>query len=125
MTLEKIESGSRSGGQPKISLRKSNSIGINSAALSEYFEDATHVNVYYDSEENIIGLEPLEEEEDGSYTLSKVSESGSVTPTSFLKSAGLVPDVTTHYSPYLHDDEEIVLIDLDEPDGTYGDPDGE
>mgnify|MGYP006294418949 FL=1 len=121
MPYEKFDSpGRRSGSEPMISLRKSGSIGINNAALEEHFQDAEAVAVYYNEEENRIGLEPLEEKTDESYTLSKTESGGSVAPTAFLRKYSLIPDITTQYEPF--EDEDLVAIDLDQEIGTYGEP---
>lgn len=134
MPFEKHEStgrGRSSGGVvPKISLRKSGSIGINREALEEYFEGAGAVVMYFDEEENRVGLKPVKDKdaEKGAYTLS-ISESGaSVTPSSFLNKYGLIPEITTQYEPELvtvNQSLELVSIDLDEPLATYGSPDEE
>ena len=131
MAFEKYESTGqgRGGGQtvPKISLRKSGSIGINNQALEQYFEDAGAVVMYYDDEENRVGLKPVEdkEAEDGAYTLSRSDSGGSVTPISFLNQHGLVPEITTQYEPEtvkVNQNLELVSIDLDNPYATYGSP---
>lgn len=127
MTFEKVESGGRgSTAQAKVSLRKSGSIGINNTALNEYFEDSDeYVELYFDAEENRLGIQGLSEETDDSFALSRSESGASVTPTSFLRSADLIPDVTTQYSPEIqkHEDTELVVVDIDDPIGTYGSPD--
>jgi hypothetical protein len=131
MSFEKFEGGGRgrSSSGPMISLRKSGSIGINTAAMEKYFADATAVVLYYDEAENRVGLEPVEDESaDGAYTISRTNDTGSVTPIAFLREYQLVPAVTTQYEPELRevdDGFELVTIDLDEPIGTYGSPDEE
>jgi hypothetical protein len=47
---------------------------------------------------------------------------------SFLRSADLILDVTTQYSPdtqQLDESTELVVVDLDNPIGTYGSPDSD
>lgn len=132
MTWEKVEGGGqgRTAAGPKISLRKSGSIGINNAALEEHFTDTQAVVVMWDSENRKIGFKRLEDkdEDDNSYTLSRSDSGGAVTPQSFLNSNDLVPDVTTQYRPEIeavNQNLELVVIDLDDPLGTYGTPDEE
>lgn len=125
MEFTKAKRGSRNAGAPTISLRKSNSIGVNSAALEEFFADATDVEVFYDPEEQILAFKPLNEKTDDSYTISRTNGTGSITPTSFLKQLDLVPSQTTHYEPYeleVEDGENYVAIDVSEPVGYYGEP---
>lgn len=129
MAFEKVSGSSRGSGQPKISLRKSNSIGINNAALDEYFDDDDeYVEFYFDRDSNTLGIRGLEEETEDSYSLSKTESGGTTAPTSFLKAEDLVPDITTQYEPrvqQLNDDVELVVIDLDDAIGVYGHPDSE
>lgn len=130
MPFEKVESRGRgTGAQPKISLRKSGSIGINNSALDEYFDESEeYVELYYDAEENRLGLQGLEDETEDSFSLSRTDSGGSITPMSFLRAEDLVPDVTTQYSPdtqALNSDIELVVVNLDEPIGTYGSADSE
>lgn len=127
MGFKKVETGGRgSTAQAKISLRKSGSIGINNTALNEYFEDSDeYVELYFDAEENRLGIQGLDEETDDSFALSRSESGASVTPMSFLRSADLIPDVTYQYSPETqkHEDTELVVVDIDDPIGTYGSPD--
>jgi len=130
MPFEKVDGGSRGRGAAsvsKISLRKSGSIGINNAALEEFFdEDEEHCEVYYDEDNNQVGLKGLEEESDDSFSLSRADSGASVTPMSFLRGKQLIPDITTQYIPdkeKINDSTELVVIDLDDPYQTYGSQD--
>lgn len=129
MALEKIGGSSRGTSQPKISLRKSGSIGINSAAMEEYFdEDEEYAEVYFEREtEDQLGIAGKEEETEKSYKITRSNSGGTIAPTSFLKNNDLVPEVSTHYKPYTkrHGSVELVMIDLDEPIGTHGSSDDE
>lgn len=104
MGFEKFEDSGRGRGgstQPKISLRKSNSIGINSAALEEFFEDDDEaVVMYYDEDENQVGMKPVKDkDEDGAYTLTRSESGGSVAPSAFIKNNGLTVERTMQFSP--------------------------
>lgn len=127
MALEQFKSRGRGGGadEPLISLRQSDSIGINSAAMEEWFEDATHVNLYYDDENNIIGIEPLEAHGEHSYKINKTENSGSVTPSAFFNQHSLHHDITTRYAAEWDEDEGMVLVNLNDEKGTYGTPGNE
>lgn len=130
MPFKKVSKSGRGGTtEPMISIRKSGSIGINNAALQEFFtEDEEYAEIFYDEENERLGIHALEEDTDDSYTLSRTESGGAVAPTSFLKGNRLIPDVTTQYSPYkqsVNDDTVLVAIDLDDPIGTYGEPDSE
>lgn len=122
MSFEKVKPNSSSGGSPKISLRKSGGFGINNATLEEYFpEDSEGVVIYYDKENNKVAFEPSEENDDDAYSLSRTDSGGSVTALSFINRYQLKPEITTQYIPE-EDDDGRVVIDLDDPAGTYGSP---
>ena len=131
MSFEKFEGGGRgrSSSGPMISLRKSGSIGINGAAMVEYFEDAEAAVMYYDEDDNRVGLERVDDTDaDGAYTISRTNDTGSVTPSAFLNRYDLVPEITTQFEPELYETDdgvELVTIDLEEPIGTYGSPEEE
>lgn len=127
MPFEKVKAGSRggSGNTPLISLRKSGGIGINQAAYDEFFEDAEHAEIFVDEEENQLGLKPLEEGTDDSYTISVAESGASVMPMSVMNRYQLTPDITTRYIPDLkkiNGETELVVIDLDNEYDTYGKP---
>lgn len=117
--------GRPAGTEPMISIRKSGSIGVNSAALEEYFEEADGAVMYYDEEKNRIGIEPVADKDadEAAYTVSKTESGGTIAPQAFLERYDLLPDVTTQYDPEWDEDEELVVLDLDDPSGTYGSAD--
>lgn len=116
MAFEKYEAGSGRGSpsRPEISLRQSGSIGINSRAMTEWFDDATAVNVYFDAETDTVGIEPLSQTESGSYSLSQSDGSGSVAATGFLTEYDLIPEETTTYPAQWDDEHEMVVATLSE-----------
>ncbi len=125
MAFEKVSGSSRAGTSAKISLRKSGSIGINSVALDEYFsEDEEFAEVYFDEEENRLGIAGKEEKTDDSYKITRSNSGGTVAPSSFLKGEDLIPEITTQYSPETvrHGSVDLVTIDLNNPIGTHGSP---
>jgi hypothetical protein len=107
-------------GEPMISLRKSGSFGINQPAIEEMFDDAESVALYYDEEENLVGFEPRDSDDDDAYVLTDAESGGSITAMAFVNRYGLQPELTTRFIP--EEDDELVVIDLDEPAGTYGTP---
>lgn len=128
MAFEKYEDTGRgrgrpAGADPMISIRQSGSIGINSAALEAYFDDADGAVLYFNDDDEQIGIEPVEDAdaEDAAYTVSKTDSGGTIAPRAFLEDYDLIPDVTTQYEPELDEDRGLVIVDLDKPIGTYGD----
>ena len=124
MGYEDFSGSSRGAAQAKISLRKSNSIGVNSKALEEFFEEEhEHAEVKYDSEDNKLAINPKEEATDISYKITRSASGGTIAPTSDLKANNLVPDITTQYAPEtekVNQNTEYVVIHLDNPIGTHG-----
>lgn len=118
-----------------ISIRKSASIGINSAALDEFFdEDDEGIVFYFDEDTGRVGLKAVQdkEEHDNAYTLSRSNGTGSVAPGSFLKKHDLVPERTMQYSPReIKVNQNLKLIGFDTGEhsddflGYYGNADDE
>jgi len=122
MAFEKFEeTGSmQATSEPRISLRKSGSIGISKAAMQEWFEGSDAVVLHFDEENNKVGLEPAEKSDEHSYTITRSEGGGSVTPSAFLNRFDLVPNQTTRYQTEWDEDNELVAVSLDEKLGTYG-----
>ena len=128
MPYKEPQGGSRGRtGSPMISIRKSDSIGINASAMEEYFDGVENLKLSFDPENNHLAFV---DDEDG-LSLSKNNGSGVLNPTSFLKKHRLTVDITTQYTPEIDDDpeweedasdkpDEVVYVDLDNPIGTYG-----
>jgi len=132
MGFEKFEEagsgrGRPTGTEPMISLRKSGSIGINQAAIEAYFEESDGAVMYYDEDENQVGIEPVADKDadEAAYTITKTDSGGTVAPKAFLERYDIIPEVTTQYDPELNEDDGLVVIDLDQPTGTHGSPDSE
>lgn len=130
MAFEKFDETGRGRGrspgtEPMVSLRKSGSIGINRPALEARFDDADGAVLYYDADENRIGIEPVADSDadEAAYTVSKTDSGGTIAPRAFLEEYDLVPPVTTQYDPAWDDDAGMVVINLDDPMATYGTPD--
>ncbi|TSD16204.1 hypothetical protein DP107_03355 [Haloglomus irregulare] len=117
--------GRPAGTEPMLSIRKSGSIGVNQAAIDEFFEDQDGAVMYYDEDADQVGIEPVADKDadDAAYTVSKTDSGGTIAPKAFLERYDLVPEVTTQYDPAWNDDESLVVLDLDEPKKTYGAPD--
>jgi hypothetical protein len=112
-----------------ISMRKSAGIGINQKSLEKFFEDAEAAEMYYDEETNEVGIKPIEENSESThYTLTRSESGGSITPQAFFNTHDLIPTtdegepVTKRYEPYWNGNNQLVMIDLDEPIVTYGSP---
>jgi len=113
------------GADPMVSLRKSGNIGINRAALEAYFADDDGAIMYYDGDNARIGIEPVADSDAdaAAYSVTKTDSGGTIVPKTFLEEYDLVPKVTTQYEP--DRDEDLIVVDLDDPIGTHGSPDDE
>lgn len=128
MPYEKYDKGTGRGtNQPRISLRRSNTIGINGPAMAEFFGDVDGVVLYHDEDEGRVGFEPADTDADDAYTLvaNNNADSATVNATGFMTDVGLTPEQTTHYAAQWDDDEGLVFVDLDDPVKTYGNAEGE
>jgi hypothetical protein len=78
--------------------------------------------MYYDEEESQVGIEPVADKDadEAAYTVSKTESGATIAPQAFLETYDLIPDVTTQYDPEWDDDEDLLVIELDEPMDTYG-----
>lgn len=128
MAFEKFEPSGRGRGSgsltPKISVRKSGGFGINQKALDELFDDEhQHVVMYYDPDENKVGFEPREEQSSDTFTISRGESGASVVASSFVNTNDIHFDVSTHFEPV--EEEDMIVIDLDDPVMKYGKPDEE
>jgi len=119
--------GRNPGAEPMISLRKSGSVGVNRQAIAEFFDDSDGAVMYYDGEANRIGIEPVADTDadEAAYTVSKTDSGGTIAPQAFLTRYDLIPDVTTQFDPEWGPDDELIVLDLDDPEGTYGSPNDE
>lgn len=119
--------GRPAGTDPMISLRKSASIGVNQAAVENFFGENEGAIMYYDEEAHQIGIEPVADKDadDAAYTVSLTDSGGTIAPKAFLEQYDLIPDVTTQFDPEWDDEDEqsLIVLDLDNPSGTYGSPD--
>lgn len=121
MGFEQFQPRDRTGtSEPTISLRKSGSFGLNEAAVEEYFDGAEAVALYFDPDENMVGMEPRDDNDDDAYVLTRGESGASVTAMAFVNRYQLTPKVTTRYIP--EEEDGMVVIDIDEPAGTYGQP---
>lgn len=139
MPWEKMSGGSRGrSGSPKISIRKTGSIGINASALDEFFDsdEVECADIWVNEEENKLGLRERDENDSYTYSMTNSNGSGVLNPTSILKRYGFLSEITTQYVPEIVDiegdtveevegDTEIVVIDIDDPVATYGSPKSE
>ncbi|QCW01786.1 hypothetical protein [Natrinema pallidum] len=116
------KAGGKSGVGPRVSLRKSGTVGINHAAVSEYFEEKDYVELFNDAVNQKVGLHPRVDETDASYKVRKSDREGhggQVNCRAFLNEYDIVPEKTTRYKATWDDEQELIVIDLTSPDHVY------
>jgi hypothetical protein len=109
---------------PRISLRKSATIGINYPATQKFFSASDNVELFNDVVNQKVGLHPVGEETDDSYKVKKSDKEGhgaQVNCRAFLREYDIVPEKTTRYKAKWDDEQDLVVIDLTDPDNIYGD----
>jgi len=116
------KSNGKGGGGPRVSLRKSGSIGLNGKAVEEYLDAFNWAYLYFDEENNRVGIQPTGEDHDEAYAVQKRDKEGhggSITATSFMREFDLIPDKTEQYRALWHEEEELIYIDVEDPVLVY------
>jgi len=120
MTFERYKKSDGEGA--RISLRKSGSIGLNSATIEQYFPRHDWVVLFYDESNNRVGLEPKDEKSEDAYKVQKrdgKKQGGSINATSFMRDYDLIPSKTKQYRAQLHEETGLVCLDVNNPVLTY------
>ena len=112
MAFETVEKGSFGGGQgtvePLVSIRKSETVGINRPAMQMLDDDVEYVEVKKDDEnEYLVAIIPSEESEHNSYKLSINEGSATVGCSVVLKKLDLIVDQTKRFKPESTDIETV------------------
>jgi hypothetical protein len=124
MEFEKYEKdkAGRGGIGPRVSMRKSGSIGINGEATKQYFDDVDWVTLYFSNQENAVGIKPEDSNVADSYSLQKRNGEGyggSINATSFMREYDLLPNKTKQYRASWSDEMSMVIADLSDPVLVY------
>ena len=124
MGFEKFEKdkGGKGGAGPRISLRKSGSIGINGKAIEEMLSDESYVTLFYDTENERIGIKPERRNNKDAYKLQKRKQSGhggSISATAFMREYDLIPGKTNQYKAQWDESKGMIVADVSDPVITY------
>lgn len=126
MGFEKYDHGASPGRNAlkskQVSIRKTKSIGINTAATEAFFEDNDGVVLYYDPESEVMGLEPVDTPADheSAYTVSGTGSGGTIVAKAFIEEFDLVEDNTIQYPAEWNEEEQLVEVDLTSPANIVG-----
>lgn len=124
MGFEKFEKeeGGKGGTGPRISLRKSGSIGINGKAIESFFGNESYVTLYYDRDNKRVGIRPERKSTKDTYKLQKREKSGhggSISATSFMREFDLIPAKTKQYRAEWNEEEGMIVANVSNPVITY------
>lgn len=114
MSLELFtRKGSRSS-KPKISITTAGQIGINSSCLANFFKGKKYVLLYGDKKEKIIGIKPLDKDQDNCFSISFSAKkiSGSISGRSFLNTMGIDFTKSRTLDPNWNEKENMLVIKL-------------
>jgi hypothetical protein len=118
--------GGKSGGQsnvgPRVSLRKSGSVGFNHATVNEFFDGKDYVECFNDAVNQKVGFHPQSENTKDAYKVRKSKKEGhgaQVNCKAFLNEFDLVPEQTTRYKAEWDDEQDLIVISLTDPDHIY------
>lgn len=116
MGFELFEAKGSDGGDLTVSLRASKSIGISTAVGEKFFADNDYAQMYFDEDNQRVGIEPLDEATPNSYKLrrNKQGKGGAVNCRAFLSTYDLNPKETQKYQVTWDDDKELLYFDLEE-----------
>lgn len=107
-----------------ISIRKSGSFGVTNEAKETFFDGYDYVTIYVDKENRKIGFRPVEEDDDDTVNIIQSGNGLTINiPSDLQREMNLDYDTTTRFVPQLQNlnaNIEIVVIDLDDAYGTFG-----
>ena len=113
MAFEKFTEKARSF-RPKVSLRSNSTIGLNAPAVTMFnLKDVKCVTLYYDRDENKIGLKPTTNpEEEGAHPLNMSKTGAWVSARRFLDYFGLTTAETKRYEARWDETDKMIIAKL-------------
>ena len=119
MKFEKFDEGAvrgRAFDERRAILTKQGILTFNRAAITELgLADVAHLTLHYSKDDEVIGLQPVEDEQRGSRKLSISKSSANVSIRAFLTHYGLNVDSPQRYEPTHSDEHDMILLDLRDP----------
>lgn len=102
--------------EPTISIRTNGALGINAAAVREYFGECRYVEFYFDRDNKVMGIKPVQEKTEDSYSLflSKRSRSATVSARKFLSHYGIDYGQTRRLPLQWDEENQLLTADLKE-----------
>ncbi len=104
------------GGQsfsPKLSIRSTGQIGLNSGAIHRFnLEKYSFVELYFDEETSLIGVKPLKEKTDGSYPLKIRNKNISISAKAFLEFFSIYYQKSRALPAKWEDSENMIVANI-------------
>jgi hypothetical protein len=89
---------------------------FNRAAITELgLDKVTHLALHYAAEEGVLGLEPVDEQADGTRKISISKSGANLSMRAFLTRYALGVDTPQRYEPVLSEEHGMILVDLRAP----------
>lgn len=113
MAFQRFEGSGRTF-SPKLSVRSTGQIGLNSGAILRFKLDSySYVDLYFDPENHIIGVKPLQKQGDASFKLVIRQKNISLSARSFLDFYDIDYSKTTVRRATWDADEEMIVAPLE------------
>lgn len=112
--------------KPRVSIQTVGRIALNPATIEEFLDGATHAELFYEPDAQLLGIRPhYEKDTEGLFSIFRAggnTKSSVITARLQLERWGLVPSETLRYEPEWSEEYAMLLIDLDKPLGKSSDP---
>jgi len=110
MGFEPFEGKRSHSGDPAVSITKAGNFIINSTCVERHFKGTKYIKVFWDSENEKIGIKPLTAKDTYAYRLNLSSRGnvGAFSGTAFFKSIGLEHKATKSYAVEWNKREQLI-----------------
>lgn len=111
MAFEKFTQTGRSF-KPKVTIRKTGSLGFTAAAISKFgIDNYKYALLYYDKDAQKIGLKPTNDEEDGAHKINRAKQSTWIAARRFLDYYGITLK-NGRFDAMWDDEEQMIVIEI-------------
>jgi hypothetical protein len=101
--------------KPSVSITAAGQIGLNSACMEKYFKGYYYVLLYGEKEAKIIGIKPIEKDQDNAFKISysQNNTTGAISGHSFLAYLGInYKSKTNRYTPEWDDKQKMLIVKI-------------
>ena len=102
--------------EPVISITKYQRIYISKSCYEKFLKDRKYIKLLFDREKNLIGIKPIGEKRDNSYSLIRRGEQQqiSISASAFLRHYGIETEVTKKYLAKWNEEDRLIEINLNQ-----------